>query len=150
MVGNPCHWCSAPLRAEVKGASVALWHPSRDSVIQRSSVLIHSFTATKRPAKRVAKKKPWHKQQSRNLNTQMSGRKPTGLLVHLSFVSERKNYRFPLSQWQTLIDCPRPARSQGSNHWHLSWSLPLFSLTCAMQVSMRNAKRIERNFLWDV
>lgn len=53
MVGSPCHWCFAPLRAEVKGASAALWHPGGDPVIQRSSVLIQSFTATKRPAAHV-------------------------------------------------------------------------------------------------
>lgn len=93
MVGNPCHWCFAPLRAEVKGANVALWHPSRDPVIQRSSVLIHSFTATKTPTTHVLQLLtfPRHQQPSRDLNTQMSGRKQTGLLVNLSFDSERKN-----------------------------------------------------------
>lgn len=93
MVGNPCHWCFARPRAEVKGASVALWHHSRDPVIQRSSALIHSFTATKRPATHVLQLLtfPWHQQPSRNLNAHTSGRKQTGLLVNLSLDSEGRN-----------------------------------------------------------
>lgn len=39
MERNPCTDALAVLMAEVRGAWAALWHPSRDPVIQRSSVL---------------------------------------------------------------------------------------------------------------
>ena len=72
-------------------------------------------------------KTPWHKQQSRNLNTQMwefkKNQQACWLIYLLILGGKIIGFLFHNGR---LIDCPRPARSQGSNHWHLSWSLPLF------------------------
>jgi len=136
----PRRWCFAPLRAEVKGAGVAFWLPGRDPVIQRSAVLIHSFKCHKETSSTQV--------SIRNLQTQMGRAKQTGFLVNLSFEFWEEKW-FP-GGFLSDKDCFWwAARSQGSSQRHLSLFLPLFP-SCAVPVSLRNAKTLARNFLWDV